>query len=1250
MDEIVVHSAPLPFSSKNRRDIFPVGTSVRQIIDATCREEIRGCVAAVVMVNGEVVTRKKWKTTVPNHGDMVNIKIIPAGGGGGGKSILTAVLMVAVMLVAAPLALAAAGAVQGTTFAAGTAFSGVLATSTTAAIAYAATYAAVSIIGLVAASALMSVAKPSAAGTISDPSESQTQFIEGASNSLNPFGVVPVCLGTNRMFPPQAARLFTETENNDQYVRQLFTWGFGEQITVTDLKIGDSDLTDFTDYEIEHKLNGNLHEGTQLYTNDVFQTDYSVLLTQAGGYTTRTLHADSNEALIDLTFSRGLCAYNASGNRTNRTVSLEISYAVSGTTSWSTTETITVTASTAEALRKTHRFVFPVKGDYDIRVRRTTPDSTESTILDVVYLTATKSIEYTQPVRCTGINGTAIRIKGTDQLNGSLSQLNGIVSNLIPDYDVATDTWITRATSNPASIYVYVLRGLANARPLPDAKIDLVAFKAWHTWCESRGYTYDRVIDYQTSVDEVLRDIAAAGCASPAVIDGLRGIVVDKPKEDIIQLITPRNSKEYKGDMNYPDLPDAIRVTFRNKEKGYVTDERIVYNDGFDEDTANLYETYEVQSCTNAALAYKYGRRIIALAKLRPETHSVVMDFENLVATRGDRIKLEHDIPLVGVGDGRIKVVGRSAEPIETEDGLPIETEDGEEITTDGSEAIAYITVDDTISIPNGGTYYVRIRKSDGSFLYKELLTSIGRFKTFYFAVPFSVDDAPEVGDLCAFFETGGELDCIITKLEPLADLSARLTLQNYAPGVFDAETGVAPEWESKVTTPLELRRPNPPVLVEAQVDESVLIKNADGTFTSRAVFTLENTNDGEISTEVKIRRTGDTLFSNATILETTPEKVSITDVTDNTRYDIHIRYKRRGSSVYSLPLQLNNLLYVGASGDPSDVTGFDVEASGDVFFFKWDRNTDVDHSNYVMRYNTLLTGALYEDSVVIDNAIYDSHFSTVGRTGTYFVKAVDLQGNESTNAAVVVAYNYNLSMNAVETISEHPSFSGVKDNVEVNAGILTMTNPSLGVGYYYFANSIDLLDVFPVSVTSLIRAYGVNLSDSNALNNVFDMQDVFSVEDIFGVGVNNWLAMVQFRSTTDDPADSAAVWSDWTPISTISVNVRGLEFRLKMESLEEGISPAIAELGASADMPDRVERGENLTVPVTGTTITYSARFFKNPSLAILIQDGSTDDKIEFISKTASGFEFKVYNATTAGYVERTYDYIASGYGRITV
>lgn len=1458
-NEIAVYAAPLPFSNQQIKRLAKLGDTIEDIVNDICPDPIRRAgVGIIVMVHGDIIEPHRWHSIRPKLGQIVNVRVVPQGGGGGKKSPLAAILSIAVMI-AAPYVGAALGSTLG--------FGGLWVGSTF--FSSAAIYsAAFGIVGRLAINALAPPPKSSKGtpGQVSNPAESPTQFIEGAKNTLTPYGVVPICLGTNRMFPFQAALPYNETVGNDQYVRQLFTYGFGDEIVISDRKIGETPLSEFNNFEVQDRLNGNLHEGTSIYANDVFQEDFGILLSNAIGYQTRRTRGTPNEVIIDYTFPRGLCAFDAqTGRRYANSVWLEVQYAPAGTEDWSpaatsykpfagtnfTVESVitqgaeagyynfyetiayrrdivvlnpitggiafikganssktaeaaiatpvpdgTVRVATAlvkttarrqpeykniteivslsddrqatlfgnqlqdynsfvpsivvrfvesgqggsllgqpanpqvsisgggikvsellivgdqtEAMRYPVRIVFPTAQSYDIRTRRITADTFSDQIFDEVYLTSIKSVSYRPPVTLQGINGTAMRMKGTDQLNGSVDQYNVLCSLVLPDFDITTGEWTPRISSNPASLYRYVLQCRANSRALPDNRIAIDDFEAWHTHCVEQGYTYNRMIDYATSLDEVLRDIAAAGSASPAIVDGKRTIVVDKIKDEIKQVITPRNSWGYSGELNYPELPHAFNVQFRNKLAGYAQDMRPVYADGYNENNATLIETLDWQSCDNSDLAHKHGRRHIAGVILQPETHSWMMDVENLVALRGDRVLLEHDVPIVGVGDARIKEIRGLTAPASVFNGpdnvifggndvvhsaqavVGVDNDDdnifngSDPVVTnmpdDEINAITSIVLDDVIVIPSVGNYYVRIRKADNSLIYQKIVGTVGENKELFFEEPIVSDNKPEVGDLLYVVESGGELDLIITRIEPMDDLTAKISALNYAPERFTAENSPIPPFKSNITVPLSLQRPFPPELIQAQSDETVMLRNADGSFTPRAVFTLRNRNSGDIFVQVKVRPTGTTLFNTANVLEATPERVILTGLDDKKDYDIHIWFGRAGGAMLSFPLQINKYKFLGTSSNPSAVQDFLIAVAGDTAHFKWSPNPEIDVISYRMKYSSVFSGATWNTSQIFEDRIFDNRLSAPFQAGTYLIKAVDINGNESETPTAIITYNPGLLPNVVATLDQHPDFDGEKDNVFYDAGndSITIADIALGVGYYYFDEILVLDGLYTSKLSAQIVANGTfinNIFDFDDIfdeddvfgggtDNIFNETDVFSMDDIFGIGADKWDVGLEMRKIDTDPfanimnggdtvlngADNVVYggggWGNWTPFIAGFHDFYGLDLRLRMESLsiEQGISPAVTQLSVTVDMPDRFEKGEDMTVPDTGVTVTYPVPFRAPPSVQITIQDGDADDEIQFINKDAGGFTFKVYNPTAITHVERTFDYISGGFGR---
>lgn len=1335
-DNIVVQKSLLPFRQDFETLHLENCKTIREIVNKTIPYNFVGA-RLVVTLNNEVVEEDKWDAQL-KKGELVGLNFIPTGGGGGKNPLATVVAVVAAVAVA----------VTGQYYAIPAMSSAWGISEATAAAIY---YIGSSLVMSVASSALLSTPKQSYS---SSEKESQSQFIEGASNSINKYGVVPVNLGTNRMFPPQAALPYTETSGNNQYARQLFTYGYGN-VMITERKIGETAVEDYEEIELEDRLNSDLNSGTKLYSNDVYQESLNIKLTKETGDVVRTTQKNCNECEIDITF-QGLAYFNDSGGRDNTTVQFEIQFAPVGTEDWSTssagyqvtnsqqltvtltdtykentyvyrknplsvyrkqvtipgyqkntfiilnlndgsisqqtiqtnpdtitwpalsseyavlgyingktqqfvdnranlagtyigsasdfpvtingsnltvgggfvkgyTSTFTVTDSTSQVLRKVKRIVFPAAGQYDIRIRRLTNDSTDDKLRNDSYLTALRSITYTNPVRFADISGTAMRIKATDQLNGTVSSYNCIVTTLLKRYDKDSNTWVENVpSSNPADLFRYVLQSPAFAKheDITDDKIDLEKLAEWWIYCDEEGLTYNRVIDYETSIDDVLNDICAAGVATLSKVNNIYSVIIDNERPIIKGLVTPRNSWDYSGNINYPELPHALRVEFRNLEKGYETDEVIVYNDGYNESNATLYERLQFESCTNYDLAYWYGRRYFATALLQPETHTFKMDFENLTFNRGDRINLVNDVILVGVGQGRIT-----------------------SLKTNSAGNVTGFNIDDTLNIPVVNNLGVRIRDNAAKGINYYLLKPVaGEINTFDFSTPIAAANAPSVGSLCAFVEDGKELDLIITQIKPGSNQSATITAIDYAPARFDP-IAEFPDFESNITIAPDFYKPYAPELAgEIQTDESVMIRNSDGSLSSVMVIPLTNKNEANILPIVRVKRTGTTEWFIPTALKKDANQLILTGMQDGASYDIEVRYQRQtGLQLLSDALLLKNIKFIGGSTPPKKVQNFRVTIMNGMGLFEWAPNDDIDISHYVIRYSASTEDVTWESAQVVMDKITSTSITNIIHKGVYLIKAVDMLGNTSEEPTVIFSNETGSFKNVVEELIQQPDWLGVKENVYVGGDNISL-DVGQTLGYYYFEpNVIDLGQVYECSLTANIRA---EVRKRDRIRDVAVIRDVAAIRDI-GKNINSdgdWSVELQM-SLSDD----GVTWSEWDTFVAAKQQFRACKFRIKLYTNNEYITPEVSIAQVTVDMPDRYETGEDIQITDanTGVSIQYENPFWNNPAVNITLQDAAIDDKIVYSVKNNQGFTIKVFNGTLNSYVTRSFDYLAAGYGK---
>lgn len=481
--------------------------------------------------------------------------------------------------------------------------------------------------------------------------------------------------------------------------------------------------------------------------------------------------------------------------------------------------TLTITDARVDQIRRSIAFPVP-RGQYDLRVRRTTADSTDDRTIDSVYWTAIRTIRNEEPILVRNLARVAMRIRATDQLSGVIDNFNLTASARIPDWDAESGTWIERVTSNPASIYRAILQGPANAKPVDDSRLAISSLVAWHEANTANGWKANVVFDFDGTLFERLQQVAMTGRATFGMEDGLFSVVRDRVQTIPVQHFTPRNSRGFKGRRAFPDVPHALRVRFLNEAKGFQQDERIVYDDGFDATNATRFESLELFGITDADLAWRHGRYFLAVGQLRPETYELGVDFEHLVCRRGDLVLVTHDVPLLGSGFGRVRRVVN---------------------TTAGRPAI--VELDAPVEMELGRNYGIRFRKKDGTFVLREVENETGgstSVLTFRSPIPLG-QPAPEAGDLFGFGDVGFESrEMVVRSISMGPDLSATLTLVDHAPAVHSADVGEIPPFESGIVRPpIYEDGPEPPVVDVVRSDDWVMIRGADGTLVPRIVVYL---------------------------------------------------------------------------------------------------------------------------------------------------------------------------------------------------------------------------------------------------------------------------------------------------------------------------------------------------------------------------------------------------------------------------
>ena len=291
--------------------------------------------------------------------------------------------------------------------------------------------------------------------------------------------------------------------------------------------------------------------------------------------------------------------------------------------------------------------------------------------VNLLSLTVRRNAKPTKNPVDTTITKTAIRIKSSQELNGQLEGINAVVQTYGRDWKggnsltVAKNNWTFDAIDNPASLLLHVLTSPANPRQIPwsdvENRVDLSKLQYWHYYCQQKGFKFNAVVAQQRSMLDVMRDICAAGRASPSLVDGKWTVIIDEPKTNIVQHFSPHNSWGFEGTRVLNKLPDGLRINYYDEADNYRESEIILYKTGYNEDgsggkiAAKLFESIQLPGVTNKTLVEDHARWHMAQGKLRREVYSINTDLEYIICNRGDRVTVTHDVPMWGAGSGRIK-------------------------------------------------------------------------------------------------------------------------------------------------------------------------------------------------------------------------------------------------------------------------------------------------------------------------------------------------------------------------------------------------------------------------------------------------------------------------------------------------------------------------------------------------------------------------------------------------------------------
>lgn len=620
--------------AQDRRLIFEVPRAGERLDAYLVRVVGRLPEPCVVTIGDRVVPRDWWHRMTVKPGTVVRVAAAVAGGDGSdvGRIVLTIAIIVAAVYTGG----LAAGAL-------GWAGTGAMTLAQTAA--YVAASSAVMTVGMMAVNALMPL-PTNDLSRASGEAASPTYSLSGSSNRARRYEPLPLAIGTHRMFPDAACASYTLFEGDDQYLYAAYNFGFGD-LQITDLRIGDTPLTDYQDVTTLLQVGGM----PSLVHGNVDTLDGGPL-THAAGAIARTTGLNTTRIDVDLQFV--LFTAGSSG-LASATVQVDLEYRAVGGSSWlglppGGVARVTYSGASRTTVRKTiSRNV--AAGQYEVRITKVTADSTDDRVTCDVAVTGIRSFQ-TASGSFEGQYILGLKIRASGQLNGVVSQLSGLVSHRLGGV----------ATSNPARWFkAFALGAFAfDGRRLwggglPSSRLDLAALDAWIAWCDAQGLSCNMVLDQAVSVATVLDRLARCGRGSKTWATGKLGAVWDAGGLPVTAMFSPVNIRRGSFSISYPSEPlaDELEVSYINPDNGWQRDSvRVPANATNVRRTASI----ELLGCASTALAGREANLLYAQNLYRFRTISWETDMEGFTCRKGDVVSLSHDLTSWGQGGRFVSV------------------------------------------------------------------------------------------------------------------------------------------------------------------------------------------------------------------------------------------------------------------------------------------------------------------------------------------------------------------------------------------------------------------------------------------------------------------------------------------------------------------------------------------------------------------------------------------------------------------
>ncbi|MBM3210610.1 hypothetical protein FJZ33_00200 [Candidatus Poribacteria bacterium] len=1028
---------------------------------------------------------------------------------------------------------------------------------------------------------------------------------------------------------------YVSTDGDKQYLNMLIGVSEGEIESVTDIKLNDNSIANYTGVEISIRYGTN--NQAMISNFEDLHNLYSIgaNLTKDNPYVYTTIDNDVEAFEIYFTLPAGLFQVNSNGAVASWSVVYLVEYRVSGVGGYISLGSTTISGLTRTTIRRVFRKEGLSPARYDIRITRTSENSSldpqRTGDLTLVSIDEIKTDDLIYPN--TALLG--IKALATDQLSGSTPNVTYIVkgrkvsmpkvktSPTGSDVDWEDYYWDSedeefKLLADDTSLYwdgtTYVEKWGANpiwcmkdlllnhryglGEYIDETHIDNDELLEMAKYCEEKisdgngGYEkrfrLDLVIDSSSKAPDVLSQITATFRSFAFYSQNGFSFRIDKA--DIpVQTFGVGNILENNFTQNWKsknEIYNVVEVQYMDKDLDYQDETVAIIDEVALADGDPIRKTQLRLFVTRQSYAIREGRYALWLAKYIDRTIQFNVGIDGIACQVGDIINVSHDIPQWGFS-GRVKSGCSSTN----------------------------IKLDRIVEIEEGKSYKLMVRFNNNTIEERVVTDAVGNYTEVNVSTPFS--QVPQDYDVYSFGETNKVVKPFrVVSISREEKGEASITAIEYNESVYDDTDIVIP---TNNYSALSREIPN---VVGLNLTES-LVKLGDGTIetTIDVWFTKPNMASYYVGQYVKaqIYLSDDDGVSWQYRGETSGEYFKIIGgIVDLKEYKVavvSIGNLDKQNSISDSPQQ--TITVAGKTTPPEDVSSFLVNQDRDRLAFGWTPVSDIDIWGYEIR-----RGDSWLGGEVVTFTVGNNYLTTDVRLGidqSYWIKAIDTSLNYSANATEAVVTVQNVPYkNIITEYSEQTAWAGDKVNTEKEGDNLVLSEGEISGTYTTPERDIGFIATFSMSIEVIISINENLRFNSSATRKFNDSSTLrWTGEDIAGD------VQFEIRTSEDD-----ITWSDWVTFQKGDYICRYFQLRMTLNREDVDIDVICSQFNYTADLPDINEFGsDEVTVAADGKEIVFEKIFHQEPNAHIEIRTG---DGIysKFTAKDTTGFTVKLYDA----------------------